>query len=50
MPQQPGVPLAVALVVLVAIASAVSRLGRLRMGRPVATTPVRAVIQLAAVA
>lgn len=49
MPIQPGLPLAVAFVVLVLIAVGASYLGGLRMGRTQAIAAVRAVVQLAAV-
>jgi putative ABC transport system permease protein len=47
---QPGLPLAIALVVLLLLAVGASRVGRLRMERIVTTAAVRAVVQLAAVA
>lgn len=50
MTQQPGVPLLVALVVLVAMAVGVSYAGQLRLGRSLLVAAVRAVVQLAAVA
>jgi putative ABC transport system permease protein len=49
MPQQPGLALAVALVVLLALALAASSIGRLRVERNVATAAGRAVVQLALV-
>jgi putative ABC transport system permease protein len=48
--QQPGPALLVALVVLVLMAVAASRIGGLQVGRPVATAALRAVLQLALVA
>jgi putative ABC transport system permease protein len=48
-PSQPGVPLAVALVVLLALAVTASLLGRLRVERNLATAAGRAVLQLAVV-
>jgi putative ABC transport system permease protein len=48
--QQPGPALIVALVVLVLMAVAASRIGRLQVGRSVATAAGRAVLQLALVA
>jgi putative ABC transport system permease protein len=48
-PQQPGVPLAVALVILIALAVGASWLGRLRVERSLATAAGRAVVQLALV-
>jgi len=49
-PAQPGVPLAVALVVLVLLAVAVSELGGLHRGRAIGVAALRAVVQLAVVA
>jgi putative ABC transport system permease protein len=48
--QQPGPALLVALVLLVLMAVTASRVGRLHVGRPVATAALRAVLQLAVVA
>jgi putative ABC transport system permease protein len=48
-PSQPGVPLAVALVVLLALAVTASLLGRLRVERNLGTAAGRAVLQLAVV-
>lgn len=50
MTQQPGVPLLVALVILVAMTVGVSWVGRLGVGRSVLSAAVRAVVQLATVA
>ncbi len=50
MTEQPGLSLAVALVVLVALAVGVSAVGRLHAARSLAVAAVRAVVQLAAVA
>ena len=50
MTQQPGPALLVALVFLVLMAVAASRIGGLQVGRPVATAALRAVLQLALVA
>ena len=50
MTDQPGLPLVVALVVLVMLAVAASWVGRLTVERSIATAAVRAVVQLAAVA
>lgn len=50
MTQQPGPALLVALVVLVLLAVAASAVGRLGVGRAVATAALRAVLQLAVVA
>jgi putative ABC transport system permease protein len=47
---QPGLPLVIALVVLVMLAIAASWVGRLKVERSIATAAVRAVVQLAAVA
>ena len=50
MTHQPGLPLVIALVVLVMLAIAASWVGRLNVERSIATAAVRAVVQLAAVA
>ena len=50
MTHQPGLPLFIALVVLVMLAIAASWVGRLKVERSIATAAVRAVVQLAAVA
>lgn len=49
MPQQPGIALGIALVVLLAIALLASVVGRLQMERPLAAAAARAVVQLAVV-
>lgn len=48
-PTEPGLPLAIALVLLVALAVAVSLVARLQLSRQVVWASVRAVLQLAAV-
>ena len=50
MTHQPGLPLVIALVVLVVLGIAASWVGRLKVERSIATAGVRAVVQLAAVA
>ena len=50
MTHQPGLPLFIALVILVMLAIAASWVGRLKVERSIATAAVRAVVQLAAVA
>lgn len=50
MPVQPGLALAVALVLLVAMAVAASAVGGLRRGQAIAVAALRAVVQLALVA
>ncbi|GEL94065.1 ABC transporter permease [Cellulomonas composti] len=49
MPAQPGVPALIALVALVLLGVAASAVGRLRRGRQIAVSSVRAVVQLAVV-
>lgn len=49
MPSQPGIPLAIALVILLALALTASAVGGLRMQRSLGTAAVRAVVQLAGV-
>ena len=49
MPEQPGLPLAVALIALLLLAVAASLVGGLRVERTVATAATRAVVQLALV-
>ena len=49
MTHQPGLPLVIALVVLVLLAIAASWVGRLKVERAIATAAVRAVVQLAVV-
>ena len=50
MPEQPGLQLAVALILLVGLAVLASRVGRLGMGRPIVSAAGRAVLQLGVVA